>query len=104
MKPPELNPLQLAIIGALMLPNTRLRWHAVKHPNRDLAGRGMVMGSGSFLVGGSIAGYTVRKLVHMNLLRPVDRANARPFREGNPPYRDYNLTEEGRAVLAGATP
>ena len=102
--PEPLTDVQVLVLRALARPNTRLRWHAIKHPKRELAGRGMVMGSGSFLVGGSIAGYTVRKLVHLNLLRPIDRANARPFRELNPPYRDYSLTEEGRAVLAGATP
>lgn len=105
MKSPELNPLQRGILDALRMPNTRLRWHAVKHPDRELAGRGLVMGAGGdyrgcHFTGGPIASYTVRKLVQGGMVRPVDKANARPFREGAPPYRDYHLTEDGARAAA----
>lgn len=95
-----INPLQREVLAAMALPATRLRWHATTHPNPELAGRGMVMGTGGgfrgdHFTGGPIASYTTRRLVKLRLVRPLDKFNARPFRDGGPPYRDYALTPEG---------
>lgn len=102
----ELTPLQLEILRALDLPASRLRWHAMTHPDPNLRGRGLVMGSGGAYAGhhfkgGPIASYTVRKLVQASTVRPVDKANGRRFTEGGPPYRDFHLTKEGRHALYG---
>ena len=99
-----LNPLQLEILSTLQLANTRLRWHALTHPDPALAGRGMVMGlpethAGTRFKGGPIASYTVRKLVQLGTVRPLDKANGRPFNAGGPPYRDFGLTRAGHAAL-----
>jgi hypothetical protein len=102
----NITPLQREILAALLLPNSRLRWAAVAHPDENLAGRGLVMGQGGgykgdHFKGGPIASYTVRQLVKSGYVRPVDSENARPFSDGGPPYRDYHLTHEGRACVAG---
>lgn len=104
----QVSPLQREILLALAQPDTRLRWHAVKHRDRAIAGRGLVMGlGGSFrgdsFTGGPIASYTVRKLVEQGHVQPVDQANARPFLAGDPPYRDYSITRAGRFASTKAT-
>ena len=100
----DLTPLQVEVLEALDMPNTRLRWHANDHPNGGLAGRGLVMGLGGeyrgrHFTGGPIASYTTRQFVKLGLVSPIDARNARPFREGAPPYRDYALTNAGREAI-----
>lgn len=102
----DLTPLHIELLVALRQSNTRLRWHAQTHPDRTLTGRGLVMGTGGqhrgeHFKGGPIASYTVRKLVQQGMVRPVDKANGRPFSSGGPPYRDYAITKEGTAAIRG---
>lgn len=96
--PPKLTALDMEVLRALGAPNTRLRWHANRHPDRRLAGRGQVMGEGrnvhgEHFTGGPLASYSVRRLVEGRHLQPIDVFNAKPFSMGGPPYRDYCLSE-----------
>ena len=101
----ELTLLQIELVKHLLAqPGATIRWYSHRHANKDVAGRGELRGVtskfGRYWKGGLVAGYTVRKLVELGAVRPVDKANARPFLAGAPPYRDYHLTPEGAQQAA----
>lgn len=89
-----LTPIDLEILAAMAQPDTLLRWHANKHPDHGLAGRGLIVGPGAKLCGRwyhgvPLSSYTVRRLIEGRHITPIDAANARPFSAGDPPYRDF---------------
>lgn len=94
------SPLTLAdieLLAILRLPGTFIRWHGYRHPSEAVRGRGEVMGPGAeakgmHYRGGLLPSYTMRRLIRLQVLHPLDATNATPFKAGGPPYRDYRRT------------
>ena len=90
-----LTPMQADVLRALSVRNTRLRWYS-QQSEGGRKGRGKILGITTPLT--LIPGYTVRRLIGMAAIDPVDAENRKPFKDGGD-YRDYHITTTGRNLV-----
>lgn len=96
-----LTPTQHSILAALATEpedgNARIRWHSYMFGSPDRAGRGEVLFCPAW-TGRLLPAYTLRQMLKQEFIALITPGE--PMTNGGRPYRDYELSDLGRRVVA----